>query len=58
MEKKAGGRRVVKLLTFVGGLAALLWALRDRLISIPTEREESPPSFRAANGQAPRQPSG
>jgi hypothetical protein len=57
MEKKAGGRRVVKLLTFVGGVAALIWALRDRLISIPTEREESPPSFRATNGQRPNQPS-
>ncbi|HJR88094.1 MAG TPA: hypothetical protein VJ930_10610 [Acidimicrobiia bacterium] len=57
MEKKAGGRRVVKLLTMVGGLVALLWALRDRLISIPTEREEARPSFRATNGQHPEPPS-
>ncbi|HJU51760.1 MAG TPA: hypothetical protein VJ815_05465 [Acidimicrobiia bacterium] len=57
MDKKVGGRRVVKLLTVVGGLAALLWALRDRLISIPTEREESPPSFRATDGQRSDHPS-
>ncbi|MGH8926052.1 MAG: hypothetical protein ACRDWA_15665 [Acidimicrobiia bacterium] len=53
MEKRKGGRRVVKLLTIVGGLAALLWAMRDRLISIPSEREEKPPSFRANNGEYP-----
>ncbi|HEX5722376.1 MAG TPA: hypothetical protein VFZ06_06460 [Acidimicrobiia bacterium] len=57
MEKKAGGRRVLKLLTMAAGLAALLWALRDRLISIPAEREETPPSFRATNGQRPDPPS-
>lgn len=52
-EKLAPSRRVVKLLTIAGGLAALVWAMRDRLISIPSEREESPPSFRVSNGQRP-----
>ena len=51
MEKKEGSRRLLKLLTFAGGLAALLWAMRDRLISIPTDREEKPAPFRA-NGQS------
>jgi hypothetical protein len=47
----------MKLLTITGGLAALLWAMRDRLISIPTKREESPAPFRA-NGQSPEPPAG
>jgi hypothetical protein len=35
--------RVVVVLAALGGIA---WALRDRLISIPAPREESPPAFR------------
>jgi hypothetical protein len=56
MEKREGGRRLMKFLTIAGGLAALLWAMRDRLISIPTDREETPAPFRA-NGQSSK-PSG
>ena len=56
MEKKGGRYRVVKLLTVVGGVVALLWAMRDRLISIPSQREDTPPSFRG-NGQSPNPPS-
>lgn len=47
----------MKLLTIAGGLAALLWAMRDRLISIPAEREEPPAPFRA-NGHPPKPPAG
>ncbi|MGH8959221.1 MAG: hypothetical protein ACRDVK_11185 [Acidimicrobiia bacterium] len=54
MENQGGSRRLMKLLTIVGGLAALLWAMRDRFISIPTEREKIPPSFRASNGESPK----
>ena len=57
MEKRDGSRRLLKLLTIAGGLAALLWAMRDRLISIPTKREESPAPFRG-NGQPPEPPAG
>ena len=57
MEKREGGRRLMKFLTIAGGLAALLWAMRDRLISIPTKREDSPAPFRA-NGQPPKPPAG
>lgn len=57
MEKRDGSRRLMKVLTIAGGLAALLWAMRDRLISIPTKREDSLAPFRA-NGQHPKPPAG
>lgn len=39
-------RRVLKLIGIVGALAALAWAMKDRLISIAASREPDPPSFR------------
>ncbi|MGH8945263.1 MAG: helix-hairpin-helix domain-containing protein [Acidimicrobiia bacterium] len=40
------GRKVLKLLGIIGGIAALAWAMRDRLISVATSREPELPSLR------------
>jgi predicted flap endonuclease-1-like 5' DNA nuclease len=39
-----------KVVGFVGGLAALAWAMRDRFISVAVSREPEPPAFK---GMAP-----
>ena len=44
------GRRIVQLVTVIGGLVALAWAMRERMISIDVPREDEPPSFRVSNG--------
>lgn len=39
-------RKIAKIVGFVGGVAAVVWAMRDRLISIAAPREPQPPTFR------------
>ncbi|HEU4895152.1 MAG TPA: helix-hairpin-helix domain-containing protein [Acidimicrobiia bacterium] len=39
-------KRIAKIIGFVGGAAAVIWAMRDRFISVATSREPEPPSFR------------
>ena len=39
-------KRLFRLVSVVGGVAAVVWAMRDRLISIPNKREEEPAPFR------------
>ncbi len=39
-------KKIAKIVGFVGGAAALIWAMRDRLISIAAPREPQPPTFR------------
>lgn len=39
-------RRLVKVIGLVGGIAALVWAIRDRFISVAISREPEPPTFR------------
>ncbi len=41
-------KRLAKLLGFLGGLAAVGWAMRDRLITIAAPKEPTPPTFRVA----------
>lgn len=38
--------KVAKAVGFVGGVAALVWAMRDRFISVAVSREPEPPAFR------------
>jgi polyhydroxyalkanoate synthase len=40
-------KRVAKFIGFVGGALAVVWAMRDRFISVATSREPQPPAFRA-----------
>ncbi len=42
-------KRVAKVIGFVGGVAAIVWAMRDRFISVATSREPEPPSFRSGH---------
>lgn len=45
-------KKLAKIIGLVGGIAALVWAMRDRFISVATSREPEPPRFRAV-GDAP-----
>lgn len=41
-------KRLAKILGLVGGVAAVVWAMRDRFISVATSREPNPPTFRTS----------
>ncbi|MGH8914089.1 MAG: helix-hairpin-helix domain-containing protein [Acidimicrobiia bacterium] len=43
-------KRLAKVVGIVGGAAALVWAMRDRFISVAASREPEPPVFRAVSG--------
>src|SRR5690606_27836897 len=40
-------KRLSTVLGVLGGIAAVIWAMRDRFISVALSREPQPPSFRA-----------
>lgn len=40
-------KRLAKVVGIVGGAVALIWAMRDRFISVAASREPEPPVFRA-----------
>lgn len=46
-------KRLAKIIGFVGAAVALVWAMRDRFISVATSREPEPPAFRADPRPAP-----
>ena len=39
-------KRMARIISFVAGVAALIWAMRDRFISLALPREPQPPAFR------------
>ena len=39
-------KKLARLLGVAGGLVAILWAMRDRFVSIASPREPEPPRFR------------
>jgi len=41
-------KRLAKVIGVLGGIAALVWAMRDRFISVAASREPVPPTFRTA----------
>jgi predicted flap endonuclease-1-like 5' DNA nuclease len=41
-------KRLAQVVGIVGGALALIWAMRDRFISVAASREPEPPVFRAA----------
>ncbi len=45
--------KVGKILGFVGGALAILWAMRDRLVSIAAPQDPEPPRFRVVPPSAP-----
>jgi predicted flap endonuclease-1-like 5' DNA nuclease len=42
-------KRLAKVMGFVGGVAAVVWAMRDRFVSVATSREPEPPTFRSGS---------
>ena len=40
-------KRLAKVIGFAGGVAAVVWAMRDRFVSVATSREPEPPTFRS-----------
>jgi predicted flap endonuclease-1-like 5' DNA nuclease len=44
-------KKLAKVLGLVGGAAAVVWAMRDRFISVATSREPEAPSFRTSAGE-------
>jgi predicted flap endonuclease-1-like 5' DNA nuclease len=40
-------KRMAKVIRIVGGTIALIWAMRDRFISVAASREPEPPVLRA-----------
>jgi predicted flap endonuclease-1-like 5' DNA nuclease len=39
-------KRLARIVGLLGGLGAVLWAMRDRLVSVAIPREPQPPAFR------------
>ena len=39
-------KRLARVLSFAAAVAALIWAMRDRFISVALPREPQPPAFR------------
>lgn len=39
-------KQAAKLIGVVGGVAAVVWAMRDRFVSVATSREPEPPTFK------------
>ena len=46
-------KRVARIIGFLGGVAAVVWAMRDRFVSIAAPREPETPSFRVVTTPAP-----
>ena len=45
-------KNLAKAIGLVGGAAAVLWAMRDRFVSVATSREPEPPTFRTPKADA------
>jgi hypothetical protein len=39
-------KKLAKAIGLIGGAVAVLWAMRDRFVSVATSREPEPPTFR------------
>jgi hypothetical protein len=52
MSYRGGMKRLLRVVAVLAGLAGLAWAMRERLISIPAPREETPPTFRVVSNGA------
>ena len=46
-------KRVGRIIGVLGGVAALVWAMRDRFVSIASPKEPEPPSFRVVTTPPP-----
>lgn len=39
-------KRLARIIAIIGGIVAIIWAMRDRLVSVAISREPEPPAFR------------
>ena len=46
-------KRLARVIGILGGVVALIWAMRDRFISVATSREPRPPRFREVGETQP-----
>jgi len=46
-------KKLAKVIGIVGGAAAVLWAMRDRFVSVAISREPEAPTFRASPNNEP-----
>lgn len=46
-------KRLAKVIGVIGGAVAVIWAMRDRFISVATSREPEPPTFRSEAPESP-----
>lgn len=46
-------RRIARVLGVIGGIGAVLWAMRERFISVAISREPVPPALRVPNDDQP-----
>lgn len=49
-------RRIARILGLLGGLGAILWAMRDRLVSVALPREPQVPAFRVPEPRTTDEP--
>jgi predicted flap endonuclease-1-like 5' DNA nuclease len=45
-------KKLAKAIGLIGGAAAVIWAMRDRFVSVATSREPEPPTFRTPSTDA------
>ncbi len=46
-------KKLARAIGILGGVAALIWAMRDRFISVAASREPQPPRFRDVGNTQP-----
>lgn len=46
-------KRLARILGLIGGIGAVVWAMRDRLVSVAISREPQPPAFRVPDRPSP-----
>lgn len=51
--KLGDAKRVGRIIGVIGGVAAIVWAMRDRFVSIAAPREPEPPTFRVISTPPP-----
>lgn len=52
-------KRLARILGVIGGIGALVWAMRERLVSVAISREPEPPAFRVPEAdEASAEPTG
>ena len=46
-------KKLAKVIGIIGGAAAVIWAMRDRFVSVATSREPETPTFRSPPDEQP-----